>query len=379
MKRFMSIVAAIALGGCATIGATIGGNGNSAVIARVVISQLLQAVAAELNTPAPTSLITRATLESVDIPGPSLGTALYGRGYTSTVWVSSFDPTLSHFSHSAFNPAIPLSVSSIDRWGMTLSGSGTVSVNSAGLYQASGIAGPSPSDGALFIDLLANGKQLDSASLPFACQSSSCPWHVVFRFTTPSASIPLSSLSLKIYRHVEGSACGGELTPDLNSVECRPKLVSAMGLPSDYRFTDQDIADTNYVTRPGLNTTALCLVVLPVCAPAVVVTPPPPPPPPPPPVDPCLAGCSTACPSLCVAPPASPICPTGTTCRGECPLLPPSPCLPISPCPIYVANTPPDGALATLRALSKGQVVSNKAKLKTAIIWVLSNPGLRLP
>ncbi len=201
---------------------------------------------------------------------PDLGRALYARGYTGTVWVNGFDSSQSYLAHGVFYPG---STTDFDvRYGMAVTGSGTVSVDANGFYTATGTAiNPNPisSDGSIAIDLLSNGNRADGVKIPFACgPSATCSWTA--RFQTKA---PLSNPSVRVYRHVEGSVCGGELTIDLNT-DCRSALISYFQLPSTYTFTTTDQVDTNYVSKPGATTSALCAVIFPICSGA----PPPPPP-----------------------------------------------------------------------------------------------------
>jgi hypothetical protein len=71
---------------------------------------------------------------------PSLGSALYSRSYTTTVWVNSFDPAHPRFAHGVFSPSAPSSPTYDDRYGMTIIGSGTATEASNGQIDASGTA-----------------------------------------------------------------------------------------------------------------------------------------------------------------------------------------------------------------------------------------------
>ncbi|MFY9820815.1 MAG: PKD domain-containing protein, partial [Thermoanaerobaculia bacterium] len=205
-----------------------------------------------------------------------LGHALYSRGYTGTVWVNSFDPHQSRLAHGLFYPDIPIGPTGYDlRYGMELTGSGTVSVGTDGFYMATGTAtNPNAisSDGSISIDLLSNGNVIDGVKMTFTCgASATCPWTAHF-LTSP----PVANPTVRVYRHVEGSNCGGELSIDLNGV-CHDSLVNYLHLPATYHFTDTDNLDTNYVAAPGASTSVLCSVINPVCAGGSPTNPPPPP------------------------------------------------------------------------------------------------------
>jgi len=208
-------------------------------------------------------------------PFPDLGHALAAIGYTGTVWVNGFDPAQPHFAHGVFYPDTPISGITGNyeaRYGMGVTGSGTVSVVN-GFYTATGTAhNPNaiPSDGSISIDLLSNGNLADGGKVPFSCGASSdCPWTLQFNFAKP----PLPTPSVRIYRHVEGSVCGGELTVDLNGA-CHDALVGFFHLPAAYHFTPTDTIDTNYVSRPGATTTVLCAVIRSLnCVPATPTAP----------------------------------------------------------------------------------------------------------
>src|SRR6185312_6870745 len=204
---------------------------------------------------------------------PDLGQALYARGYSGTVWVNSFDTSQSRLAHGVFYPAIPIGIAGYDlRYGMSITGSGTVSVGTDGFYMATGTAtNPNaiPSDGSVSIDLLSNGNIIDGAKIAFNCgASATCSWTTHFQ-TRPT----FPNLSVRVYRHVEGSNCGGELSIDLNGT-CKATLISTLHLPAAYTFTDTDNLDTNYAAKPGATTSALCDIIKPICA----GSPPPPPP-----------------------------------------------------------------------------------------------------
>ena len=206
-----------------------------------------------------------------------LGHSLYAHGYTGTVWVNSFDTHQSRLAHGLFYPDTPFSpVGNYEaRYGMGVTGSGTVSVGTDGFYMATGTAtNPNAidSDGSISIDLISGGNAIDGVKVNFVCgPSATCPWtaHFLTRPTVPNPTV-------RVYRHVEGSNCGGELSIDLNG-DCRAALIAYFQLPLTYHFTTTDNIDTNYVSKPGANTSSLCAVVLPVCSGA-------PPPPPPAPV-----------------------------------------------------------------------------------------------
>src|ERR1700681_1186537 len=220
------------------------------------------------------NLVLAAGLATVSLSGlaqaqtfPDLGHALAAMGYTGTVWVNSFDPAQAHLAHGVFSSDTPIDPATGNyeaRYGMALTGSGTVSVDPAtGFYMATGTAhNPNPiaSDGSLAIDLLSDGNLADGGSVPFNCPASSnCAWTVRFQ-TKP----PLTNPSVRLYRHVEGSTCGGELTPALNG-DCRSALAAYFHLPAAYHFTLTDTTDTNYVSKSGAATTVLCNVILPLC------------------------------------------------------------------------------------------------------------------
>ncbi|MFY9820949.1 MAG: PKD domain-containing protein, partial [Thermoanaerobaculia bacterium] len=226
------------------------------------------------------AIVLAASLAIVSFPGlaaaqsyADLGHALYARGYTGSVWVNSFDPTQAHLAHGVFYPDVPIGPTGYDlRYGMAVTGSGTVSVGTDGFYMATGTAtNPNAvvSDGSISIDLLSNGNVIDSGKVPFNCgASATCAWTVHF-ITRPT----VANLTVRVYRHVEGSVCGGELSIDLNGT-CHDNLVNYFNLPSTYLFTSTDNLDTNYAAKPGANTSALCAVILPVCSttPAVPVS-----------------------------------------------------------------------------------------------------------
>src|SRR3954471_515343 len=67
----------------------------------------------------------------------SLGQALYDAGYTKTVWVNSFDRRLAYLAHGVFHPATPIHNGDYNaRYGMSPSGSGTVSFGPDGYFMA---------------------------------------------------------------------------------------------------------------------------------------------------------------------------------------------------------------------------------------------------
>jgi hypothetical protein len=212
---------------------------------------------------------------------PDLGHALYARGYNGSVWVNSFDPAQSYLAHGLFYPDTPINPATGNyeaRYGMAITGTGTVSADpTTGLAMATGIAtNPNAvsSDGSAAIDLLPSGGTVavDSGWVPFNCQASgTCSWTIHFQFAhyTPG-------MTVRVYRHVEGSKCGGELSIDLNGV-CKSTLISTLHLPAAYTFTSTDNIDTNYISKLGGTTSALCDIILPICNGA-------PPPPPPTPV-----------------------------------------------------------------------------------------------
>ncbi len=216
---------------------------------------------------------------------PDLGRALFAGGFTATVWVNSFDRRLDYLAHGVFYPDTPIRANGYDaRYGMTLAGSGSVSVGPDGFYIAAGLAtnpNAAPAEGDISIDLLKSGNKVGSAEVPFRCgPSAQCPWEAHFS-VKPSdfARAPLRAFTVKVYRHVQGSRCGGELTPDLNSEPCRSAVVARFNLPFGYRFTPTDFLDTNYLAQPNATTTALCAAILPLCSSTT----------PPPPADPCAA------------------------------------------------------------------------------------------
>jgi PKD repeat protein len=198
---------------------------------------------------------------------PDFGHALAGMGYTRTIWVNGFSQP--HLAHGVFYPNNPIDPSGNyeARYGMALTGSGTLTVDPTTLfYIATGTAhNPNaiPSDGSLSIDLLSKGNLAEGGSVIFNCPASSdCPWTMNYQF----AKSPLPNPSLHVYRHVEGSVCGGELSIDLNA-DCHDKLVAQFNLPAAYHFTPSDTIDTNYVSTPGASTTVLCAVIRPLCIP----------------------------------------------------------------------------------------------------------------
>ncbi len=196
---------------------------------------------------------------------PDLGHALYSSGFTRSIWVNSFDPSQSYAAHGVFNPEVPIDATGYGaRYGMTLTGSGTLSIDASGDFSATGTAhNPNPieADGSVEIDLLRDGLMADSAVVAFSCAPlSDCPWSVHYSTKQDSTH----TWTLHVYRHVEGSPCGGELTPDLNGA-CHDALVAHFHLPSNYVFTTTDEMDINYTARPYGTTTALCAVIFPLC------------------------------------------------------------------------------------------------------------------
>jgi PKD repeat protein len=205
---------------------------------------------------------------------PDLGHALYARGYSGSVWVNSFDPAQSYLAHGLFYPDTPINPATGNyeaRYGMAVTGSGTVLPDpTTGLAMATGTAiNPNAiaSDGSVAIDLLSGGNLIDGGSVPFNCPASGvCSWTVHFQTRYALGQ------TVRVYRHVEGSKCGGELSIDLNG-SCRAALISTLHLPAAYTFTSTDNIDTNYVSRVGGTTSALCDIILPICS---GVQPPPP-------------------------------------------------------------------------------------------------------
>lgn len=136
-------------------------------------------------------------------------------------------------------------------------------------------------------------------------------------------------------QYVKGSACGGELTPDLGGVfngTCHATLVQAFGLPASYTFTETDWIDVQYVSRPNAQTTALCALVLPLCVapqptPSPTATPAPTATTPPPS---CLSGeCSPQCPANCPVPTPTPVTtPTPAPTASPPPVATPTTCPP---------------------------------------------------
>ena len=223
-------------------------------------------------------LLLLASIFLLPLPGQSqtyndLGHALYAAGYSGSVWVNSFDPHQSYLAHGVFNPDVPLSTAGYEaRFGMTITGSGTVTTDANGFFVGSGTAhNPNPitSDGSVSIDLLSDGNLADSVKVPFNCGPlANCPWTATFTTRRTGNHV----WTVRVYRHVEGSRCGGELNPDLNGA-CRAALVSAFHLPAGYQFTSTDLIDTNYASKPGAVTTALCAAILPICNSVPVQTP----------------------------------------------------------------------------------------------------------
>jgi hypothetical protein len=223
----------------------------------------------------PLALFAAFSLYALTSPGArsqSLGQALHDAGYTETVWVNSFDRRLSYLAHGVFNPATPIHNGDYNaRYGMSLSGSGTVSIGPDGYFMATGTAtnpNPTPTEGDVSIDFLKSGQLEDTAEIPLTCGPlAKCPWQA--EFTVKPANFPRTAMrafTVRVYRHVEGSVCGGELTPDLNSEPCHSSVVNKFGLPAGYVFTNTDITDTNYLAKPGGTTTALCLEIRPLCS-----------------------------------------------------------------------------------------------------------------
>jgi hypothetical protein len=196
-------------------------------------------------------------LTSPGAQSQSLGQALHDAGYTETVWVNSFDRRLTYLAHGVFNPATPIHNGDYNaRYGMSLSGSGTVSIGADGYFMATGTAtNPNAiaTEGDVSIDFLKSGQLEDTAEIPFTCAPlAKCPWQA--EFTVKPANSPHTSMrafTVRVYRHVEGSVCGGELTPDLNSGPCHSSVVTKFGLSAGYVFTNTDITDTNYLAKPA--------------------------------------------------------------------------------------------------------------------------------
>ena len=201
-----------------------------------------------------------------------LGHALYARGYNGTVWVNSFDSSQPHLAHGVFFPDTPITVNGNyeARYGMGVTGSGTLAQDTNGFFVATGTAhNPNPvaSDGSISIDLLSNGNLADGGKVPFNCPAGSdCPFTI--HFGTRYSAAP--GWTVRVYRHVEGSNCGGELSIDLNG-PCHGNLVSYFNLPATYIFTQTDNIDTNYASKPGAGTSALCAAILPICSGAPVL------------------------------------------------------------------------------------------------------------
>jgi hypothetical protein len=119
-------------------------------------------------------------------------------------------------------------------------------------------------DGSITVDLLRDGVRVDGAQAPLACGAgATCPWAVSFA----TVAIASHEWTVRAYRHVQGSVCGGEAALDLNAPGCREALVAEFGLPPDYEFSLTDWHDSNYVSRPGATTSVECLVVMRICAP----------------------------------------------------------------------------------------------------------------
>jgi hypothetical protein len=215
-------------------------------------------------------------------PFSDLGHALYAKGYTRTVWVNSFDRRLAYLAHGVFYPETPIGRQGYDaRYGMTLAGSGTVSVDGSGHLMATGTAtnpNSTPAEGDITIALLRNGALVDTAEVPFSCGSSSrCPWEVHFGVKPADFPHPsMRSFTVNVSRHVEGSRCGGELSVDLSAEPCHSNVINRFNLPPGYRFTNTDSLDTNYLALPGGSTTALCTEILPLCGGQTGSQPPPP-------------------------------------------------------------------------------------------------------
>ncbi|HEX3557007.1 MAG TPA: hypothetical protein VIA62_27595 [Thermoanaerobaculia bacterium] len=222
-------------------------------------------------------------------PFADLGHALSAAGYKSTVWVNSFDRRLAYLAHGVFYPDTPIGrAGSNARYGMALRGSGTVSVDKDGYLMATGTAtnpNAAAAEGDVSINLLKSGSLAGTAEVPFTCGPlATCPWEA--HFLARPSDYPHTSaraFTVAVYRHVEGSTCGGELTPDLNLEPCRTAVITKFRLPLAYHFTTTDFSDTNYLSTPGATTTALCAAILPLCGG-----------PPPPPADPCAAWLATS-------------------------------------------------------------------------------------
>lgn len=361
---------------------------------------------------------------------PDLGHALYAKGYTGTVWVDRFfiDGSARVDAHGRFNP----NATGEDRYGTNIFGTGVPEFTSSGWVVHVTIHNRYnfSLDGKVSSDLYCSGPgcqfNLQGGSIqpmvPPCGPFIDCRYDLAFPGVA-NVTGPGVIWTATVYRHVEGSVCGGERTIDMNEEPCRTKLVEKFHLPSRYRFTASDNQDTNYASLIGGSTTALCTEVIPECTPPSApidsgpAKPPVVPPTVPPTLPECLAGCSQSCPSMCprgiwpvitttpTIPSTTQICPTGTACRAECapvkdyppvkdcpPEKPekvcppqivcqpqPPPCEKCQQCPsvpVYGPNTACSEYLSTLKALAAGTTIKNPAKIRKAVTCVINNPGL---
>jgi hypothetical protein len=268
---------------------------------------------------------------------PDLGRALYAAGYTKTVWVNSFDPAQSYLAHGEFNP----NATGEDRYGENIFGTAAVSFGPGGWVAHATIHNrySFPIDGKVSADLYCSGCAFAhqggsvAAMVPPCGPLAECSYDLSF----PGVANAPGTWTATVYRHSEGSVCGGEESLDLTTGfngSCHAALVKRFSVPVDYQFTAADGNDTNYAAKPGASTTVLCAEIKALCA---APTPPPDPGTPPvtpPPTDTCCAAghCADCCHQLCpggvwpppvvppvVIPPTAPACPDGLACRAACP------------------------------------------------------------
>ncbi|HEX4964310.1 MAG TPA: PKD domain-containing protein [Thermoanaerobaculia bacterium] len=194
-----------------------------------------------------------------------LGHALNARGYSGTVWVNSFDTSQPYLAHGVFYPDTPITPNGSyeTRYGMQVTGSGTVFTDSNGFWAASGTAhNPNniTSDGSILVELFHNGNLADSAKVLFICAPlSDCNWSTHFITRSDHSS----GWTVTVRRHVEGARSGGERNIDLNG-PCHKALVDFFLLPASYVFTNTDLIDTNYVSKPGDSDSVLGTLLIPL-------------------------------------------------------------------------------------------------------------------
>lgn len=246
------------------------------------------------------AIIAMAVVFLLSVPArsdqPDFAHALYAKGYTASIWVNSFDQLhgQSYAAHGLFNLSAPPSDLDL-RYSRTVTGAGVVSMDNTGALGGHGTATNGFSmtaDGSIAIQLFANGNLAGGAEIPWSAGPfQTVPWNVP---TFGVQNTPGVVYTVRVYRHVQGSVCGGEVSLDMNA-ECHDALTSYFALPANYHFTDADRIDTNYASAPGASTTAFCAIIRPIC--------------------------TVAPPTTCVAP-----CITPSQCPG-CPSCPPPPAL----------------------------------------------------